>query len=202
MAVDESAAERQSDLAVMDANEYKQKRRLKRILDAHDRVEDKADEAYELYVTGQITEDAKNIMLLRSVQEYIREIYNLLLEYDQELEEDETNIYWSSAKLGDLELEHGENIPFIGLASILNAQKFYIEEWEEQVETRHGPNRSEEREQHHTVPEEVSWNAYLLVNQFLSEEKDVEIRFEELKNSLPVWGFEEVENPDEDDVVL
>ncbi len=110
-----SADDRQSDLAVMDANEYKQKRRLQRILDAHDKVEDMGERAYGQYAEGVISHDGKNIRILRAVQQYIREVYNLLMEYDSELEEDEINEYWVGTYLGALERDHEEDIYFRGL---------------------------------------------------------------------------------------
>lgn len=188
--------DRRSDLAVMDANEYKQKRRLRRILDAHDKVEDMGERAYGQYAEGVISHDGKNIRVLRAVQQYIREVYNLLMEYDKSLEEDEVNQYWVGHYLGELEREHSENIFFRGLKSVLYADEVYTEEWTESVEARHGPNQTVSKSATYTVPENVSVNAYLLVNQFLSQEKGLEIQFEEMDNQLPTWGFEEVEDYD------
>jgi len=188
-----SADDRQSDLAVMDANEYKQKRRLQRILDAHDKVEDMGERAYGQYAEGVISHDGKNIRILRAVQQYIREVYNLLMEYDSELEEDEINEYWVGTYLGALERDHEEDIYFRGLKSVLYADEIYTEEWTEEVQARHGPNQVANKSATHTVPETVSVNAYLLVNQFLSQEKGLEIQFEELEDELPTWGFEEVD---------
>lgn len=188
---------RQSDLAVMDANEYKQKRRLQRILDAHDKVEDMSEKAYGQYAEGRISHDGKNIRVLRAVQQYIREVYNLLMEFDDELGEDEINDYWAGAYLGSLEREHEEDIYFRGLKSVLYADEVYTEEWTENVQARHGPNQSVSRSANHTVPENVSVNAYLLVNKFLSQEKGLEIQFEEIDDDLPTWGYEEID-PEED----
>lgn len=191
--------DRQSDLAVMEANEYKQKRRLQRILDAHDAVEDRGNEAYRAYAEGTITHDAKNIIVLRSVQQYIREVYNLLREYDRELEEGEENEYWKQPVLGRIEMEHGDDVVFRGLSDVLFADQVYREEWEEEVEARHGKDQTETHTAQYTVPEEVSLRAFLLVNQFLDAEKSLEIQFEELDDNLPAWGFEEVDE-DIDDV--
>lgn len=185
---------RQSDLAVMDANEFKQKHRLKRILESHDKVEEMSEKAYGQYAEGRISHDGKNIRVLRAVQQYIREVYNLLMEYDDELDEDDINDYWTGTYLGALERQHDEDIFFRGLKSVLYADEVYTEEWTESVEARHGPNQSVSRSLNHTVPETVSVNAFLLVNKFLSQEKGLEIKFEEMEDSLPTWGFDEVED--------
>jgi len=76
MASDNHDREPQSDLAVMEANEYKQKRRLERLLDAVDDVQDTADEAWNAYVAGEISQEARNITIQRTVQNAIRESTN------------------------------------------------------------------------------------------------------------------------------
>lgn len=198
-------ADRQSDLAVMDANEYKQKRRLQRILDAQDHVETVASRAYERYTAGEITEEAKNIVLLRAVKQFIRECYNLLLEYDRELEDGAWNRYLDGPpvnddreRLGDplgaIERRGGATIYFWGLADVLTAETFYEDRWVETVESRHGPDEQEEFSETYTVPEDVIWNGYLLLRRFVSEEKDMEIRFEDMDDSLPTWGFSEIDD--------
>lgn len=196
MAVDGGQNSRQSDLAVMDAQEYKQKRRLERILDARDKVEEMSERAYGQYVEGHITEDGKNIRILRAVQEYIREVYNLIREYESELEGGARNEYWSGEEggepLGRIEFESRQPLVFWGLSDVLHARDFYTEEWEEQKQCRHGPDQSETWTATYTVSEKVSMNAFLLVNQFLCEVKGLEIQFEEMENHLPTWGFEEI----------
>lgn len=206
--------ERRSDLAVMDAQEYKQKRRLERILDAHDHVEEAASESFEAYAYGEIDEHAKNIVLLQAVKKYIREVYQLLRKHEYEEwqsakeaaeEEDEQvdvtdlNSYLfreGEDPLGRIETEQGDDIVFQGLADVLAADTTYTETWEERVPARHGAGETKEHRVQHTVPEEVSWNAYLVTTEFLTEEHDLELQFEELDDSLPTWGFEEV--PDEE----
>lgn len=199
MAADGSQPQdRQSDLAVMGADEYKQKRRLQRILDAHDSVEEKADEAYDLYVSGQISQEGKDIVLLRATQKFIRECFNLLLEFDSELE-DEVNEYWAGRVLGEIEMQQQENVSFNGLRDLLYADEIYSETWEEPVSTRHGQDQTQTFSAEHTVPEDVTWKGYLVMKEFLAAEKDLEIKFEELDDSLPTWGYEEADEADIDD---
>lgn len=190
---------RQSDLAVMDAGEYKNKRRLRRILDAHDKVEDKEDEAMELYSFGEISDEGRNIMLLNAVQQFIREIYNLLMEHSEELDDGEINHYWHDPDrvIGTLRREHAEDVHFHGLRDVLMARELYWEQWTETVSGRHGPDRTETKAQSHTVPKDVSRAAFLLAKQFLSRERTIELEFE--PDGLPTWGFIEV---DEDEDVV
>lgn len=76
-------SERRSDLAVMDANEYKQKRRLERILDAMDNIPDQADRAREQYNVGEIDMHARRITVQDAVQDAVWEAWNLLLDHEQ-----------------------------------------------------------------------------------------------------------------------
>lgn len=181
---------RQSDLAVMDAEEYKQKRRLRRILDARDKVEEKQDNASEMIAEGHLSADGKNIVILHAVQEYIRECYNLLMGYHESDDGGRADVqpdYWSNWKLGEIDMATTENETFDGLGDVLYAENFYTESWTEQVSTRHGPDQEETYQQQHTVPEEVSMNAYLLLNKFLANETNLDLQFED--DSLPTDQF-------------
>jgi len=210
-------ASRHSDLAVLDANEYKQKRRLERILDAHDRVEEIAAEAFDAYVNGEIDEHGKNIALLQSVKQFIREIYQLLQRYAEAIEnaDDDEDVeqrrYLMDRDLGEMTFERRRNISFDGLNDILLAEPTYVETWQEDIESRHGPSRTRDRQAVHSVPETISWLAYLTATEFLAEEHDLELQFEALDDSLGVWGYEETdpdaelevgEDGQDDEVVL
>lgn len=185
--------DRRSDLAVMDANEYKQKRRLQRILDAHDRVEEIADEAWNRYVEGEITHDAKNIAIQKAVKKAIREAYNLLNEHVEQNGNQDEYWYGNGDELGRIEFQQRDPVIIGGLADFLGTQEIYEESWTEPAAQRHGPDEPVPRHATHTVPEAVSWSAYLRLKEFLSKEHDLEVRFEELEDSLPVWGFEELD---------
>lgn len=203
--------ERQSDLAVMEANEYKQKRRLERILDSIDKVEDKADQAWELFVSGDINHDAKNIMIQRAVKQTVRECYNLLLDYHKEATREAENPravkdntpdadeYFAPRqenRLGAVEMDWEDDIPIYGLFGFLQSKELYEETWTERAKPRNKPARVERHTAKHTVPESVSWTAFMTLKEFLNSEHDLEIKFEELDDALPTWGFVEV--PDEE----
>lgn len=184
----------------MDAEEYKQKRRLRRILDARDKVEDRKNVANEKVANGEITEDQRNVVVLNAVQEYVRECYNLILDYHEEhfgpngelldqeqyLDDsgewlrDEIPIdYWMSLPVGTLEMPHNDDVEFNGLVDIVYAEEVYVETWEETERHRHGPDGSKTRQRVHTVPVEVSMQAYLHMNRFLAKETNLDLEFEE-----------------------
>lgn len=176
---------RRSDLAVMSQEEYRDKRRLEAILDAHDRVEEADEYTLEMLATGELSHEARNIILVRSVQSFIRESYNLIRTYVDE--EGEPDGYWVREEpLGAIHFEHNDNVEFYGLCDLLSAKRYYVEEWTEQVNKRHRPPREETKEEFYTVPEEISLRGHLLLKKFLAEERDLELAFEERSAPLEV----------------
>jgi len=176
------SGDRQSDLAVMSKTEFKQKHRLNQLLLAHDKVEEKANEAWELLVVGEINHDAKNIMIQRAVKQFIREAYNLLLEHNQELDDDETDIYWEGASdqpLGVLERKRGNDIVICGLSDFLGTKEIYRERWTEEVKRRNMPPKEVTREIEQSVPEDISWRAFLRLRRFLNEQYNLDLQFDD-----------------------
>lgn len=201
MATDQSPPnERQSDLAVMEAQEFKQKRRLKRLLDAIEKVEEQANEAWAMFVSGEINHDAKNILIQRAVKEAVRESYKLLLDHQREQEEvDKNSEYWVGRRddpIGVIQQYSTDDIGIYGLRDFLATQEFYQETVTRQVSRRNKPPGTETETVQHSVPEKISWRAFLRLKEFLDDAHDLEISFEELDDALPTWGFEEV--PDEE----
>lgn len=199
--------ERHSDLAVLEANEYKQKRRLERILDAVDGVQDTADEAWNLYVAGEITREARNITIQRTVQQAIRECYKLLLDHYRTVTEEDgaRDRYWAgdpNNPIGEVSLL-GERVARIdGLRDFMDAPTFFERTATEQVPRRNMPDETVTRTIETTMPEQVSYRAYLRLKEFLDDAHDMEISFEEMDDSLPNWGFEREEEIPDDAVVL
>jgi len=174
--------ERQSDLAVMDGDEFKQKHRLNQLLLAHDKVEEKANEAWELLVLGEINHDAKNIMIQRAIKQFIREAYNLLLEHNDSLDDDETDIYWKGdpkKPLGVLNRNHTDDIVISGLSDFLRTKEIYRERYREQVKRRNMPPKEVTREVEQSIPEDISWRAYLRLRRFLNEEYSLDLQFDD-----------------------
>jgi len=184
-----SSDERRSDLAVMEAQEYKQKQRLKALLEARQKVEEKSDDAEELYVTGKIREDGRNTIVFNAVKEYIREGWPLLLEY---AEGDGGGDYFDSRPLGQLSVA-GDTIQFEGLIDVLFAPQMFTREREFEKQYPHGPSRTVVEAEQQSVPLEVSWQAYLTMTEFLAVEHDLELQFEELDDTLPMFGCDTIE---------
>lgn len=165
----------QSDIAVMEANDFKQMRRLKRILESHDSVFDAADKLFQLEIEGAITNDARKIGIQYVVKKFIRESWELLDHRDRELD------IWTK-KIGTIELEQQSNIEIVGLDDFLDTQEFYHVEWFENREARHGPNQQIRRSRTYTLPEQISWQAYQLLWSYLSREKGLEMSVEEMEH--------------------
>lgn len=184
--------DRQSDLAVMDVNEFKQKRRLEAVLDAHDAVQDKADEAMDLYTIGEISAQARDVMLLHAVQRFIREVYNLVDDTD-EVHAD----YWEGRDLGTLQRNYADDVNFCGLQDVLHAQNIYHDLVREDVQTPCGPDEVKHERREHTVPEDVIWRAYLLAKEFLDAEHGLSLDFTPHDDGIPeVDGIEVVPQDD------
>lgn len=178
---EDTTESRQSDLAVMEAEEYKQKRRIKRILDAHDKVERLDDKSMEETVKSEISMDARNIMLLRAVKEFIRECYNLLLEYNENLAANDVDRYWMGDPqdpIGIVPMNREENVVIVGLKDVVHANTFYEEEWTEHEQRRHGPDEDVTKDEVHLFPTDLSWRAHLRLKEFLQQEYDLDLSFE------------------------
>lgn len=183
---------RASDLALMDFDELKQKRRLSRILDAHDNVEDTANFALECYTGAdpnlpRIDQNGMNTLLLRAVQQFIGECYNALLDHAAEVVEntdegkEPQDRYWfgyKEAPVGVLQFEDFDRaVVFQGLRDVLHAERIYRETKTVKRTPRNRPQKTEEKEEIHTVPEQVSWAAYFRLKEFLKQERELDLSF-------------------------
>lgn len=211
--------DRQSDLAVMDTQEYKQKRRLERLLDVLEKVEAKANEAWDLFVAGDINHDAKNIIVQRAVKEAVREAYNQLVDHEANVQDEgKHSEYWvgyeglketenglqpvvgdgGATPIGRIEQESHDDIVVWGLADFMETKEFYEETIEETTKPRNQPVQAESRHIKKTVQEEVSWNAYLRLKRFLNRELNLDIEFDEGPD-VETWGYYDIpeeEKPD------
>lgn len=185
----------QSDLSAMDVEEYKQKRRIERILDAHDNVEDKYDLILEEVAMGNLSTKARDIILLHQVQHFIRECYNVLLDYANGLREeqddgnpDEPNDrFWFGEPrdpIGRIEFEHDEDEIFWGLRDVLQANDIYSTTYTLTEQPKNKPPREATVTESKTVPPDVSWEAYLRLKEFLSQHRGLDLKFEETGRPL------------------
>lgn len=190
--------ERRSDLAVLEANEHKQRRRLQEILDAHKAVETTADKLFEMQAAGDVSPDARNIGIQHAVKKFIRESQNLLTAWDREESDDDVPDPWQT-HLGTVPMESEPDVDIVGLHDFLQTQETYTEAWKETQDTRHGPVVEVQHSAQHTVPKQISWEAHMLLWEFLNAEYDIDVQFEDLDDSLPTWGFEEIDDPEIED---
>lgn len=197
--------DRRSDLAVMDANEYKQKRRLERILDAMDAIPDQADVAKEEYASGEIHAHARRMVVQDAVKNAIWEAWTLLVDHDnkcqQDADEDAEGIETRSdyfigsqerGPLGTVPGKDGQDRHVWGLREFFLMDDTWVETWTEAEKPRNCAIQLVEKQQRHSMPLEVSWAAAIRLKEFLNAEHDMEIQFEEMDDQLPSWGFEEV----------
>lgn len=171
------------DLAAVDADEYKQKRRLERILDAQDLVEDVGNASMRMYVEGEVKQEARNILLLQATQQFIRECYNLLQDHAADLDRGE-DPYWYGVRddpLGRIQFEHREDVVFYGLRDLLDANWYYRETWTTTEQPRNRPEREVEHEEVHIIPQSVIFEGYLRLKRFVHEECDLDITFERVE---------------------
>lgn len=198
---------RESDLAVMEKTEFKQKHRLNQILQAHDKVETKANEAWDFLVAGEITHDGKNIMIQRAVKEFVRECYNLLLEHHKQVKQaraareqaaengaatngnaadndDDWPLvdYWNGEgapePIGTIEMHRADDKEIYGLSDFIQTNELYQESWQVREKPRNMAVRTSETVVEHSVPEDVSWTAYLWLREFLNEQYSLDLQFE------------------------
>lgn len=201
--------DRKSDLAVMDANEYKQKRRLERILDAMDNIPDQADRAKEQYFEGEINHHGRCVLVHDAVKDAIWEAWNLLVDHEnkcqqraEQAEDDDEKDEdgpWPHSRyftghpnevpLGIIEQPRGENIVIWGLRDFFETDEMWVNRWEEKEKPRNGAVDTITREQTYTVPRDVSWRTALRLKEFLNEEHDMEITFEAMEKDVHAEPF-------------
>lgn len=190
-----SAEDRQSDLAVMGANEYKNKSRLESILTQRQNVFDARDQARDLLISGEIQPDGRNLIVLNATRQYLEEVWNLVLRHAQQ-QEGEGSYYLTGKRLGTIELRGRENKQIRGLSSYLFSQRRYVQEWTEEVRWRHGDDRTRTRRETKTVPVEISRRAFRTINRFLDNVHDLDIQFEELDDKVPQRTPQKLDLPD------
>jgi len=190
--VSPDADSRQSDLAVMEAQEYTQKRLLRRLLDQRERVTEIATEARKRYVMGNVDERGRNTMLLYAVQDYISAGWTLLLSHAEATEAGTHSEYLFERNLGEMELL-GDEIQFHGLYDLLTTDEIYVKEVTETVEYPQGPPQQVSSAESKAVPRDIAWAGCRLMDEFLAREHGVELKVDEMDDSLQTFGFSTIE---------
>lgn len=185
--------DRQSDLAVMDAEEFTQKRLLKRLLDRRERVTELANEARQHYVAGQIDERGRDTMILYAVQDYITCGWTLLLNHAKSQPADQHSEYLFERDLGKMQvLDDSE--PFSGLYDVLATDEVYVRETTKFVEYPQGPPKEVTKRESKAVPRRISWAACRLMDEFLAAEHGIELKVDRLDDAQHSFGFETAAN--------
>jgi len=167
---------------VDDPGEYNQRRRIKAIHDARERVFEQRRRALDLQAKGRVNQMQYRSVLREAVESFILEIEQLLRHYESDpsltLDGDGApgaSWYLEEAQLGTMTLPpNDEELEFTGLIDILSASDPIVRQWEEEQEPpmgfsshpEYGPETKERKIQ---ISEEILLNAARLGMKFLSQ---------------------------------
>jgi hypothetical protein len=180
--------DRQSDLAVMDVEEFTQKRLLKRLIDRREQVDELANEARRQWVVDNIDQQARDTMILFAVKDFISAGWTLLLNHEQSLPADEHSEFLFGRDLGTLTILD-QTWEFEGLYDVLASEEVYAARATRTVEYPQGPPRQIAETESKAVPRDISWRACRLMDEFLAEEQGIELKVDQLDDSLESFGF-------------
>lgn len=182
-----------------DPSEYKQKRRIKSILDAREHVLEQRRRALDLQAEGLIGAQMANKMLREAVEAYIIEVENKVRESDHAIH------YWGDVDdsgqregvfLGSLHVpERNGEREFIGLRDIMTASDPLTFEYTVKRSDELEGTQTETRRTEYQIPEDVLLAAFRAINEFLNE-VGMDADFEE--DELPTFGYETLEDYDDD----
>lgn len=190
--------ERHSDLALMDSEEYKNKRRLEKLLDAHDLVEEVDNTSMVKLAYDEIDHYARRLLLFRAVKQFIREAFNSLRDHFESVqvegEDPKPDGYWLMEEpLGAIRLESRDDVKIMGLGDFLTAERTYTDHWTETVKPRNLPEREEHHERMQAMPEDISMRAFMKMKEFLDEERGLDLSFSETEADAG-YGYGELLN--------
>jgi hypothetical protein len=166
---------------VDDPAEYNQRRRIRAIHDARERVMQQRRRALDLRAHNQVSERQYHDIIREATESFILEIEELLKRYrdDPALTLDAksraASWYLERASLGTMTLPPGgREIEFQGLQSVLDAPNPIVCEWEEPREAPvgfegHPLGETETQRRKVQVPEDVLVNAVRTGMEFLSQ---------------------------------
>jgi len=186
-----------------DPGEYNQRRRIKAIHDARERVFGQRRRGLDLQARGEITRRQRRDILRESVESFILEIEQLLRRYQADAEPNldaDSEVppppwYLKDVDLGIMRLPpDGEEVVFNGLLSILEAPDPFVCEWQERREAPmgfegHPLGETETKRRKIQIREGILLNALRAGMRFLSEiGMDAEV-----EDSIPTATFNEVD---------
>lgn len=161
---------------VKDPDDYRQRQRIKSILEARDAVLEERRKALDMRTRGQIGQQLAEKIVREAVEAYILEteqtIQRYLPETDRESEwnnEERLAVdVWRRTKLGQLQTP-AATYEFTGVSDLIEAPEQFREAWTE-AETSHvGGSGQKNCTETFQVPMRVSKNAYRALNRFWNE---------------------------------
>jgi len=189
-----------------DPGEYNQRRRIRAIHDARERVFEQRRRGLDLRARGVISQRQYRDILRESVESFILEIEQLLRRYQADAEPNldaDSDVRPPSWYLQDVDLgvmalpPDGREAVFDGLLSVVEAPDPFVREWEERPEAPagfegHPLAETETKHREIQIREQILLNAVRAGMQFLSEVgMDAE-----LEDSTPTATFRELEETD------
>lgn len=173
----DNADEERPSYSVREADENKQGRRIDEILDARKMVLSVEQTLFEQQARNEISQRGRNIGLQVAVKSFIRECLNLLpADGDTDVPNQVPHPY--REKLGEVPMYWHSNIEVVGLLEYLETNETYQESFRDSQSAKHGPDKLTMRRQSHTVPKELSWQAYTVLWRYLNWEYDIDVQFE------------------------
>jgi len=186
-----------------DPGEYNQRRRIRAIHDARERVFEQRRRGLDLRARGAISQRQYRDILRESVESFILEIEQLLRRYQADAEPNldaDSDVRPPSWYLHDVELgrmalpPHSQELVFDGLLSVVETPDPFVREWQERPEAPagfegHPLAKTETKHREIQIREQILLNAVRAGMQFLSE-----IGLDaELKDSTQTKTFRELE---------
>jgi len=129
---------------------------------------------------------------LYAVQDYISAGWTLLLEHAKSQPAHQNSEYLFNRELGEFTVL-GESVEFSGLYDLIATDEVFVREQAETVEYPQGPPRQIMRSESKAVPRDISWAACRLMDEFLASEHGMELKVDELDDSLSTFGFSTAE---------
>jgi hypothetical protein len=186
-----------------DPGEYNQRRRIRAIHDARERVFEQRRRGLDLQAQGSISRRTFRNIVRESVESFIFEIEQLLCRYQADIEpnlEPDSDArapswYLDDANLGRMTLPpDGRRRTFRGLLSVVEAPDPFVCEWQQQSSPpagfeSHPLAQAETQRREVQIPEKILLNAVRTGMQFLTEVGlDAEV-----EDSIPTATFNEVD---------
>lgn len=192
-----STQQNQEVSGVEDPTDYKQRHRIKSMLEARDMVLEQRRRAKDLYISGEIDETLTKSMLRDAIEGYIYESEQKIREYLPDDDEDEEDFddqasvskwVWEECDLGEIQTETGP-IGFTGISSIVEAPSTIKVSWTEEEDHHMEGRRKTRYTETYEIPMSVSMEAFRALNRFWNE-MGMDI---EMKHKLPVdkVGYEQ-----------